>query len=437
MNIQMSKRKNKKPGIAIVDLLLAYPPKGGAGVDLFNNFSRLSHKFEIKIFGIRFTEQPQNASHDFQRGIIEKTPPLDYAMIDIMPDEKRDDIVRKIHKHVSEWKPDLVFVADGWTLKPYLIKELSRTFSTIVRLYAYEMLCPRNNQKWLGDRKCANNALDDCSKCLACAREYADIVRKSRNGENNPLTFEASLADIWRGDYCRVLSETVRNSHFIVYNSITADILKKHGCLSVTRIPGAVAPDEFAPSPEKNTDGKGFHIVVCGRMDDRAKGASVAIEAGRILKAKGFDIRMTVTSQKKHDYEWLNETGWLPQTEIIKLLNSADCALVPSLWEEAFGMTWVEAMSMKVPVIAGRTGGPAEYIQDTINGLLAEPGSAEDFAEKISLLYNSYPLREKLSENGRKFVEKYFTWDISADMLEELIRKIISENGGRKNQSMD
>lgn len=439
MSIRMQKRRKEKskPRIAVVDLLLAYPPKGGAGVDIFNSFSRLSHKFEIKVFGIRFSAQPQNAPHDFQRGIISKAPPLDYTMIDITPSDKRDDIIMSIRKHVSEWKPDLVFIGDGWTLKPYLIKELSKTFRTIVRLYAYEMLCPRNNQKWLNDGKCANNALDNCRQCLACAREYADIVKKHRNGENNPLTFEASLADIWSGDYADTLSEAVTGSHFIVYNSISADILKKHGCLSVTKIPGAVAPDEFAPSPKKHPAGKGFHIVVCGRMDDRAKGASVAIEAGRLLKAKGLDIRMTVTSQKKHDYEWLSETGWQSKEQIINLLNDADCALVPSLWEEAFGMTWVEAMSMKVPVIAARTGGPSEYIQDGITGLLAIPGSAEDFAEKISLLRNNPLLRKKLSANGRSAVEKHFTWDISSEMTGKLIDKIISGNGGLKNQRMD
>jgi len=426
MHPDAGKTLNKSPlKIAVIDLLLAYPPRGGAGVDLFNNFSRLSDKFEIKVFGITFPALPEKAPHDFQRGLIEQKPPLDCSLIELEASDKRDGIISKISERVSEWAPDLVFIADGWTLKPYLIKEISKKFKTIIRLYACEMLCPRNNQRWLFDRKCENNALDDCAKCLDCAREYAEIVKKNRGGQDNPLTFEASLADIWRGDYQSVLAETVRNSHFIVYNSNIANILLRHKCFSVTKIPGAVAPNEFALSPEKKTDGKPFHIVVCGRMDDRAKGASVAIEAGRILKAKGLDIRMTVTSQKKHDCEWLSETGWQSKEQIIKLLNGADCALVPSLWEEAFGMAWVEAMSMKVPVIASRTGGPSEYIHDGVTGLLAETGSAEDFAAKILMLYNDRKLREKLSENGRSAVEKHFTWDITAATLEKLLFKII------------
>lgn len=418
------------PKIAVVDLLLAYPPAGGAGVDLFNNFSRLSARFDVRIFGITFQKYPEKAPHDFKRGIIESTPPAECTLIPLSASDGRAQIVEKIFTAVSEWNPALVYIADGWTLKPYVTDRFSGAFKTIVRLYAYEMLCPRNNQKWLFTEKCGNNALENCGRCLECTKEYAEIVRKHRNGGDNPLTFEAALADIWSGDYCEVLSRIVNRCHFIVYNSATASLLRAHGCLSVTKIPGAVDIADFKPDTKKRGGGV-FNILVCGRMDDRAKGASTAIEAGLILRQAGLDVRMTVTSQKHHDYEWLTETGWQSKEQVIRLLEKADCALVPSLWDEAFGMTWVEAAAMKVPVVASRIGGPAEYIQDGVTGLLAEPGNPEDFAAKIMMLYNDENLRKSLMENGREAVEKDFNWDITSKMTEELIERVISGNADR------
>lgn len=422
-----------KTKIAVVDLLLAYPPAGGAGVDLFNNFSRLKNDFDIKIFGITFSKYPEKAPQDFKRGIIEKEPPVECSLITLSESDNRQDIVQKIFDAVSFWKPVLVYIADGWTLKPYVADKISEHFKTIVRLYAYEMLCPRNNQKWLFNHKCTNSALEDCRKCLACTAEYTEVVRENRNGQDNPLTFEAAIAEIGESNYEKILDKVIRKCHFIVYNQATKMLLEKNGALSVTKIPGAVNLSEFKIS-QKNTDRK-FTILVYGRMDDRAKGAQTAIDAGLLLKEKGIDFKMIITSSKRHNYEWLNETGWQSQKDIIELLKETDCVLVPSLWEEAFGMTWVEPSAMKIPVIASRIGGPAEYIEDGVTGLLAEAGNPADFAEKIIRLHNAPQLRKTLGDNARKAVEEKFTWDMTAKQTEELIKSIISGNADPENRN--
>jgi glycosyltransferase involved in cell wall biosynthesis len=100
-------------------------------------------------------------------------------------------------------------------------------------------------------------------------------------------------------------------------------------------------------------------------------------------------------------------------------------------------MTWVEASAMRVPVVASRIGGPGEYIQDGVTGLLAATGDAADFAEKILNLYNAPELREKLSLNGRKEVEKFYNWDFAADKTRKLIEKIISGIADQETQSKD
>ncbi|WP_437729973.1 glycosyltransferase family 4 protein [Sorangium sp. So ce1335] len=61
--------------------------------------------------------------------------------------------------------------------------------------------------------------------------------------------------------------------------------------------------------------------------------------------------------------------GKLPRKQLRFLHRIADMALVPSLYEP-FGFTAIEAMASGVPVIAARSGGLAEIVQDGESGLL-------------------------------------------------------------------
>jgi len=85
---------------------------------------------------------------------------------------------------------------------------------------------------------------------------------------------------------------------------------------------------------------------------------------------------------------------------------SLDLLVVPSR-EEAFGRTALEAMVYGVPVIAARTGGLMETIQNGVNGLLFEPGSWESLAEKVIHLAGNPSLRTELIQEGFRTLLHY------------------------------
>ena len=404
--------------IALIDLLFHYPPQGGACVDLVETFSRLASHFDIKVF---------HPSWDtpFPRGSLASPPPLPFEPIRLSSPNKQE-IIDRIYSAVTEWGPDAILIGDGWTLKPYLINALKGIAPIINRFYAYEGICPRNNERWLFDRPCDNDALTDCGKCLACAKDYARIVREKKQGQINPLIHEAEIAGIHSGDYREALKASIDVAAIIVYNKLQKKLLAPHTRAPIHIVPGGVDLDFFQPStshapPRLGGDSPGFSILVFGRMDDPAKGADIAVQAGKLLARQGFSLEMAITRRRQESLPWLKEIGWTSRDDIKGLLAKADCVIVPSRWEEAFGMTWLEAMAMRVPVIASDTAGPREHIIHGVNGLLFPNGDATALAERMMNLHHDKSLAEKLSENGYLTAQS-LTWDHASAIVMDIIK---------------
>jgi glycosyltransferase involved in cell wall biosynthesis len=58
-------------------------------------------------------------------------------------------------------------------------------------------------------------------------------------------------------------------------------------------------------------------------------------------------------------------------------------------------------MSHGIPVIASRIGALAELIEDEVDGLLFEPGDAEDLARKVKRLWADADLCRRLGRSAR------------------------------------
>jgi glycosyltransferase involved in cell wall biosynthesis len=63
-----------------------------------------------------------------------------------------------------------------------------------------------------------------------------------------------------------------------------------------------------------------------------------------------------------------------------ELFRSSDVVLLPSLCWEAVGLVILEALGHGLPVIASRTGGIPEFVEEGRTGFLVEPGNAAELA---------------------------------------------------------
>jgi glycosyltransferase involved in cell wall biosynthesis len=117
--------------------------------------------------------------------------------------------------------------------------------------------------------------------------------------------------------------------------------------------------------------------------------------------------------------------GKVPQDELIRHYDLSDIMLVPSLWQEPFGLVVVEAMARGLPVIASNVGGPAEILSNEVNGLLVEPGDEQALAFAIRQLIENPDTRKCLGQASRLTVQGRFTIEENARRVERHLQRAI------------
>ena len=112
---------------------------------------------------------------------------------------------------------------------------------------------------------------------------------------------------------------------------------------------------------------------------------------------------------------------------MVQILSHATVFLCPSIYEP-LGIVNLEAMACETAVVATRTGGIPEVVEDGVTGLLVpfEPrddGSrdpvdparfARDIAERVNELLADPAARERMGEAGRARAIEHFAWSAIA-----------------------
>lgn len=93
---------------------------------------------------------------------------------------------------------------------------------------------------------------------------------------------------------------------------------------------------------------------------------------------------------------------------------------------EGMGNSFIEAMSVGVPVIGTPVGGIPDIITDSKTGLFCRVDDPADAAEKIIMLLKDDDLTAQLRANGRHLVEEKFSWDSIAQSYGDIFEKLLN-----------
>ncbi|WP_439542994.1 glycosyltransferase family 4 protein [Hyphomicrobium sp.] len=178
-------------------------------------------------------------------------------------------------------------------------------------------------------------------------------------------------------------------------------------------------------------------IVTVARLVHAIKGQDVLIEAVARLKQRGMATRLRLIGSPSSDQpetpaylrELVTRHGLEGDVTFVEgvadaapEIRAADICAVPSR-AEGFGLVILEAMASGVPVVASRLDGPAELIETGRTGYLAEPGNADDLADKIALLLSDPALASRMVRDARAVAD---THDIAVmrDAYLDLYRRL-------------
>lgn len=135
-----------------------------------------------------------------------------------------------------------------------------------------------------------------------------------------------------------------------------------------------------------------------------ADGATLNIAGGGPLEG---ELRDYARSRAVVGAELLGRSDSIPE-----LFGRSDIVVVPSEWDEAFGLTAAEAMACGTAVLASDAGALPEVIGPSGEaGLLFRRGDKEDLKRKLKLLADSPDLRQRLGANARERAGSLFSSD--------------------------
>ena len=118
--------------------------------------------------------------------------------------------------------------------------------------------------------------------------------------------------------------------------------------------------------------------------------------------------------------------GTVSPGEMQNVYHCANLVVVPSEFEEPFGMVAIEAMAAGVPVMVAKKGGLVEFIEDRRTGIfIRQPDDPVDFSNQLSEILEDDRLLNEIAHNARHHVEKFFDWELVARRTEEVYRAII------------
>jgi glycogen(starch) synthase len=172
-------------------------------------------------------------------------------------------------------------------------------------------------------------------------------------------------------------------------------------------------------------------LLCLGRLIPE-KGFDLALEAVARLRARYPGLRMVVAGDGPARAELENETrvlgiadlvefvGWVSSADVPSLVNRATVVIVPSRWQEPFGVVALEAALMARPVVAARVGGLPEVVAHRRTGLLFEKEDVEALAASIGFLLERPALAAEMGNAARKRALNVFDWTRFVDAYESL-----------------
>ncbi|RXT13941.1 N-acetyl-alpha-D-glucosaminyl L-malate synthase BshA [Ammoniphilus sp. CFH 90114] len=148
-----------------------------------------------------------------------------------------------------------------------------------------------------------------------------------------------------------------------------------------------------------------------------------SMPAKLLLIGEGPDTQMV--RQLAQDMGLIEDIRFMGKQDNLACVYSLADLLLLTSEKESFGLVALEAMACGKPVIATKTGGVPEVVEEGETGYLLSIGDIEGMAEKVKLLLNSEELYARFSKQSLHRAYHMFCQEKIARQYEEIYERLV------------
>jgi glycosyltransferase involved in cell wall biosynthesis len=279
-----------------------------------------------------------------------------------------------------------------------LLESIIENFKVLSFIHDHDYYCFRKHKYFPITRKNCSYAMNPVYCSLCCG-----FVEK-KNGYLQTISIKEKL---------NILNSIKKSSFIITISDHMVKNLEKNG-FEKHKIK-KLYPIIQSITSENKPDNNSNNILFIGQII-RGKGLDLLLKAIQKIQipfnldivGAGNDLDYIQTHIKK--LKLTNKVrihGW--QNNPSSFYDKSNIVIVPSRWQEPFGLIGIEALSHKKPVIAFDVGGISEWLINTEYGYLIQPFKLDKMAETIQALLLDKEKQIILGTNGFNYVKDTYS----------------------------
>lgn len=195
-------------------------------------------------------------------------------------------------------------------------------------------------------------------------------------------------------------------------------------------------PDSFLDKPAAAMDAPRLSRILYVGQLAFFKAPHILAEVITSLLSRHPTLCMTWVCSEEHHVAAIRLVGedvrnrvsfrnWMSQDDLIDVLDEHGIFLFPSFFE-GFGKAPLEAMARGLCVVASRTGGMMDYIENGVSGFLTTVGKPDEMVHSVEQLVSNPALANAISVAARETALQH-RWDRCAADLTQFYRRLLQQ----------
>lgn len=224
--------------------------------------------------------------------------------------------------------------------------------------------------------------------------------------------------------------------------TVVSSFLKNKLCKNVDKIPAenvAVIPMPvgMAYFPRTELPENQAPIILSVARFTRQKRLDDILAAAQRIASEGIDFKIILVGEgplenelrglieKYNLSEKVEMISLVAQQKLGELYRQSDVVILSSE-NEGFGLVLVEAGLTGRPVVASRSGGITDVIEDGTNGLLFDVGDIDQLSDCLRKVITDRALRLRLGEGGYQIASEKFSTPVLVEAVYNLFNKAVA-----------